>query len=156
MGRAARNANSLAIMYADTITPQMQTAIDEVERRRKIQLEYNEKHGITPETITKAIRRGIEQELAAKRTAQEAVGGIKPETYSRNELLKLLEEMMMEAAEKLEFEDAAHIRDRIDHLKSLPEDSKPMPLDTAGGPRTKAGMSGSKAGKSKGKRGRPS
>ena len=156
MGRAARNANSLAIMYADTITPQMQTAIDEVERRRKMQLEYNEKHGITPETITKAIRRGIEQELAAKRTAQEAVGGTKAETYSRNELLKLLEEMMLEAAEKLEFENAAQIRDRIDHLKSLPEDSEPMPLDAAGAPRTKAGMSGSNFGRTKGKRGRPS
>ena len=156
MGRAARNANSLAIMYADTITPQMQTAIDEVERRRKIQLAYNEEHGITPETITKAIRRGMEQELSAKRVAQEAVGGTKAETYTRIELLKMLEEMMLEAAEKLEFENAAQLRDRIEHLKSLPEDTEPMPLDTAGGPRTKAGMSGSNSGRTKGKRGRPS
>jgi excinuclease ABC subunit B len=153
MGRAARNANSLAVMYADKITPQMQQAIDEVQRRRKRQLAYNEEHQITPETIRKEIRHGIEKELSAQRTARKAIGGVQEETYSRNELVKMLEESMLDAAKNLEFEQAAQLRDRIQRLEELPEDADEMPLDDAGEPRTRAGMSGSKFGRSGGRRG---
>ena len=153
MGRAARNANSLAVMYADKITPQMQQAIDEVQRRRERQLAYNEKHQITPETIRKEIRHGIEKELSAQRTARKAIGGVQEETYSRNELVKMLEESMLDAAKNLEFEQAAQLRDRIQRLEELPENVDEMPLNDAGEPRTRAGMSGSKFGRSGGRRG---
>ena len=151
MGRAARNANSEAIMYADTVTPEMQAAIDEVERRRSRQIAYNAEHGITPETIKKAIRRGMEQELAARRTAREAAGKADEETYGRDELVSMLEEAMLEAAQGLEFEKAAELRDRVERIKALPEGGE-LSLSEAGSPRTRAGKAGSSAGKSKGKR----
>ena len=154
MGRAARNANSLAVMYADKITPQMQEAIDEVERRRELQLKYNEDNDITPETIQKAIRRGIEQELSAQRTARTAIGGTNEKTFGRDELLRRLEGAMLEAADKLEFEEAAKLRDRIDRVKAMPEDAEDMSVESAGGPRTTAGMPGSRTGRTGGKGGR--
>jgi excinuclease ABC subunit B len=77
IGRAARNVNAKVILYADTVTPAMKKAMDETARRRAAQLEYNEQHGIKPETIKKAIRSGIESEVKARRTVQEA---IKPTT----------------------------------------------------------------------------
>ena len=147
MGRAARNANSEAILYADTITEQMQNAIDEVERRRAIQLEYNREHGITPTTIQKAIRRGIEQELSAHRTATEAVGKRGESEVDRDERIQELEGKMLEAADQLDFELAAELRDRIEELEN------PQATD-ANAPKTKAGTPGSRAGRTgrKGKR----
>jgi excinuclease ABC subunit B len=153
MGRAARNANSLAIMYADAVTPEMQAAIDEVNRRREKQLAHNAEHGITPQTIKKAIRRGMEQELAARRTARAAIGEKQSETFGRDELVAMFEEAMLEAARNLEFEKAAELRDRIERLKAMPEGGE-LSMEEAGAPRTRAGKAGSSAGKSRGKKGR--
>ncbi|MGH7200417.1 MAG: excinuclease ABC subunit UvrB [Planctomycetaceae bacterium] len=117
IGRSARNVNAEVILYADTVTPSMQRAIDETNRRRVLQLKYNAEHGITPETIRKAIRRGIEEEIQARRIVQEAAG-IESETqYVTQEHLAELEGEMLAAAEALEFERAAELRDRILQLK---------------------------------------
>ncbi|MDG1359898.1 MAG: UvrB/UvrC motif-containing protein, partial [Phycisphaerales bacterium] len=148
------NANSEAIMFADKVTPEMRAAIDEVDRRRAKQLEHNERHGITPKTIQKAIRRGMERELAAAKTARKAIGeDVNAETYGRDELVTMLEESMLEAARGLEFEKAADLRDRINRLKALPEGGE-LTLEEAGASRTKAGKAGSNAGKSRGRKGR--
>ena len=122
IGRAARNINSRVLLFADSITPQMQLAIDETERRRRKQIAYNTKHDITPATIQKAIRRGIEQELKARKTARAAVNSTPDETeYEKDELIELLEQDMYAAAEGLEFEKAAALRDQIAELKAMPE-----------------------------------
>jgi excinuclease ABC subunit B len=117
IGRAARNVNAEVVLYADQVTDSMQKAIEETNRRRALQLKYNADHGITPETIRKAIRRGIEEELEARRIVQEA-GGAKSETqYITQEFLGELEAEMLRAAENLEFERAAALRDRVLELK---------------------------------------
>jgi excinuclease ABC subunit B len=122
MGRAARNVNSQVILFADQVTPQMQAAMDETARRRAVQQAHNQAHGITPETIRKAIRRGIELELKAHHTAREALDHRKAETeYDRDELIVKLEEEMLEAARALEFERAATLRDQIAQLRAMPE-----------------------------------
>ena len=100
------------------VTSGRQAAIDEVNRRRERQLAYNEEHGITPSTIQKAIRRGMEQELAARRTARAAIGEQQGETYGRDELVSMFEEAMLEASRNLEFEKAAAVRDQLAKLKS--------------------------------------
>ncbi len=117
IGRAARHVNAEVVLYADTVTQSMQRAIDETSRRRKLQIAYNAEHGITPETIRKAIRRGIEEEIQAKAEARKAVGRDE-ETYATEEYLAELEAEMLKAAENLEFERAAALRDRIVQLKS--------------------------------------
>ena len=122
MGRAARNANSLVIMYADKMTPAMQSAIEETERRRVKQVAYNELHGITPTTIIKGIRRGMEGMLKGRKAAREAVQGGEPE-YEIDELLKTMDEEMRSAASALHFEKAAILRDQIGKLKKLREDA---------------------------------
>lgn len=128
IGRSARNVNAEVILYADRVTDSMQIAIDETTRRRQIQLEYNITHGITPETIKKAITRGIEEELEAKRIAQQAIGAKSESQYVTMEYLLEMEAEMQAAAESLEFERAAQLRDRILQLKGqmgqlvLPED----------------------------------
>ena len=142
MGRAARNANSTAILYADSITPEMQAAMDEVARR-ELQLEYNEKNGITPTTIKKAIHRGLEQELAAHRTARDAVGNRDEASYDKEELVREMEAEMLKAAEELQFERAAELRDRIDEIESPGGSSKSS--DKRSG--RKAGEPGSRAGR---------
>jgi len=152
MGRAARNANSLAVMYADKVTPEMQAAIEEVERRRIKQLAYNAEHGIDPKTIQKAIRRGMEQELAAQKTVREAVGRRRTEqTFDRDELLSRLEEEMLEAARNLEFEKAAQLRDQASKVRSLPESGGRLSVTVLDDPapkrRAKAGMPGTRAGR---------
>ena len=144
MGRAARNANSEAILYADTVTVQMQNAIDEVERRRKIQIEYNTKHGITPTTITKAIRRGIEQELSAHKTATEAVGKRDESQVELDEQINQIEEKMLQAADELEFERAAELRDRIEELKNPEAQESSSAKTKAGTPGSRAGRTGRK------------
>jgi excinuclease ABC subunit B len=117
IGRAARNVNAKVILYADKMTDSMQRAIDETERRRKLQQAYNEQHGITPETIKKAIHRGIESVAAAHAQANAAVGRTEETQYITEEYLAELEAEMLAAAENLEFERAAAIRDRIERMR---------------------------------------
>jgi excinuclease ABC subunit B len=151
IGRSARNVNATVILYADRVTDSMQQAIDETNRRRAIQLEYNATHGITPETIIKAIKRGIEEEVEAKRIVQQ-VAGVKSESqYVTQEYLKELEAEMLVAAEALEFERAAKLRDRILELKkqlgqlvTSDDDSSTGKLQKKGkGKRGRSGKSGS-------------
>ena len=113
-GRAARHAEGYVIMYADTITGSMQRTIDETERRRKIQMAYNKEHGITPKSITKGIRDVIENTMAAE---EETEFG---EEFSIDDIVAMLQNLeteMFKAAEKLDFERAANIRDQIAELK---------------------------------------
>ncbi|MDR2170806.1 MAG: excinuclease ABC subunit UvrB [Planctomycetaceae bacterium] len=121
IGRSARNVNAKVILYADKVTESMQKAIDETERRRKKQEEYNKANGITPETIKKNIVKGIEAEVEAHAKANAAVGRGEDELFITQEYINELERDMLEAAEKLEFERAAIIRDRIDEMKKFIE-----------------------------------
>jgi len=116
IGRSARNVNAKVILYADKVTDSMQQAIDETNRRREIQVAYNEANGITPETIQKAIRKGIEEEIAANNLVQNTAG-VNETHYVTQEFINELEGEMMKAAEDLEFERAAQLRDRIMQLK---------------------------------------
>ena len=117
IGRAARNVNAKVILYADKVTDSMKHAIEETDRRRSLQEEYNRKHGITPETIRKNIRAGIESEADAHREANAAVGRSEETQYVTEEYVNELEVEMMAAAEELQFERAAEIRDRITQLR---------------------------------------
>jgi excinuclease ABC subunit B len=126
IGRSARHSNAEVILYADKVTNSMQRAIDETQRRRMLQLEYNAKHGITPESIKKAIRRGIEEEIQARSIARRAVGRDES-TDNVEEDLSALEAEMLEAAEKLEFERAAMLRDKILELRSSSHDGPRRP-----------------------------
>ncbi len=115
VGRAARNVNGRVIMYADELTDSMEKAIKETNRRRKIQMAYNEKHGITPQTIKKEIREDI------KATIVEEVSecyNIDKDTDVK-ELIDNLTTKMLEYAQKMEFEEAAKIRDQIKELEGL-------------------------------------
>lgn len=133
IGRSARNVNAEVILYADTVTESMQRAIDETNRRRELQLEYNRKHGITPETIKKAIRRGIEEELEARQIVQQ-VGGISSETeLITQEYLQELEAEMLKAAEELNFELAAQLRDRIQQYQQQIGQQVPKQSDDSPG-----------------------
>jgi excinuclease ABC subunit B len=149
MGRAARNVNSKVIMYADQVTTQMQAAIDETDRRRVKQEAYNKTHGITPETINKAVRRGLEQELQGRKTAQKALNeNLADEQYDRDELVNLLEQEMLEAAQRLEFEKAAALRDQIAQIKAMPDYGGKLRLARQDVPAAKSqpGMARSRAG----------
>jgi excinuclease ABC subunit B len=120
IGRTARNVNAEVKLYADHVTPSMQRAIEETNRRRAAQLAYNEQHGIKPETVVKEIRSSLERQVSAYKVAAEAVS-LSEQEMDRTELLTMLEKEMFEAAEALEFEKAARLRDRIKQIKELPE-----------------------------------
>ena len=117
IGRSARNVDARVILYADTITESMKQAIDETSRRRELQLAYNTEHGITPETIRKEIRSGIEAESQARAKAHAAVGNAETEAQEQAELLEQLEADMLQAASELDFERAAMLRDQIAGLR---------------------------------------
>jgi excinuclease ABC subunit B len=117
IGRAARNVNAKVILYGDKVTNSMQKAIEETLRRRATQQAYNEAHGITPETIRKSIRAGIESEAAAHIQANAAVGRTDEVQYITEEYLNELEGEMLAEADKQNFERAAELRDLIDRLK---------------------------------------
>ena len=117
IGRAARNINAKVILYADRVTNSMQRTMDETTRRRKLQEAYNIEHGITPETIKKAIFAGIESQAAAHIEANAKVGLTDETQYITEEYIAELEAEMMAAAEAMEFERAAVIRDRIGKMQ---------------------------------------
>ena len=117
IGRSARNVDARVILYADTITESMRLAVDETRRRRTLQEEYNTAHGITPETVRKEIRAGIEAEAVSRAVAFDAVGQGDDDKRRTSELLEQLEADMMQAAAELDFERAAHLRDRIADLR---------------------------------------
>ena len=120
IGRAARNAEGHVIMYADSITDSMRAAIDETNRRREIQQKYNEEHGITPQTIKKAVRDLIAISKAA--SAGEEEFRKDPESMDARELEKLAKELtkkMRQAAAELNFEEAAKLRDRMKEVKQM-------------------------------------
>ena len=116
IGRAARNAEGKVIMYADTVTGSMQRAISETNRRRKIQDEYNKAHGIVPKTVVKSIHDIIEIGKAADDAASKK-GKEKLTPTQRQKLIDTLTAEMKEAAKKLEFEQAAFLRDKIKQLR---------------------------------------
>ena len=123
IGRAARNAQGHVIMYADTITDSMRQAMDETQRRRAIQMAYNEEHGITPTTIQKSVRDLIS--ISKKVAAEELRMEKDPESMSRKELEKLVKELdkqMRRAAADLNFEAAAELRDKMTELKKQLQD----------------------------------
>jgi excinuclease ABC subunit B len=120
IGRTARNINAVVFLYADKVTESMQKAIDETDRRRKIQLEYNKEHNIRPETIRKAVREGLAGQIKARQTARRAVR-FETDEYERVELASQMEKEMLQAAEKLDFEKAAFLRDQLGELRDLPQ-----------------------------------
>ena len=117
IGRAARNVNAEVILYADKVTNSMQRAMDETERRRVLQVDYNTKHGITPETVRSVISAGIEDEIAARQMVAKVAG---KDNYVTEEYLEELHGEMLAAAANLEFERAAQLRDKIAELKGQP------------------------------------
>lgn len=165
IGRSARNVNAEVFLYADVITDSMQEAIDETNRRREVQLAYNVEHGITPETIKKAIKRGIEEEIEARRIVQQAAGTNSEQQFVTQEYLAELESEMFAAAQNLEFERAAQLRDRVQQLKqqmakggeSIPVGDVDKPGFAVSGSRERGerGRRGKKGGGSKGRVPRP-
>lgn len=120
VGRAARNAQGHVVMYADTITDSIRTTLDETQRRRSIQQKYNEEHGITPQTIKKAVRDliRISKEIAKEEQTFEK----DPESMDERELKKLIasvEKKMKKAAADLNFEAAVELRDKMTELKKM-------------------------------------
>ena len=117
IGRAARNAEGLVILYADTVTPSMRAAMDETERRRTIQDQFNQAHGIVPKTIIKGVREVLEISAAAEEETTRARRSKKLNKQERDAEIKRLEKEMREASKMLEFEYAAVLRDRIIELR---------------------------------------
>lgn len=120
IGRAARNVEGKVIMYADTITQSMKKAIDETNRRRKIQMDYNKAHNITPQTVKKAVRDVIEATIKVAEPTEKYVAGRNTAKMSKKDLRKLItqiEKEMQTAARRLEFEKAAELRDLLIELR---------------------------------------
>ena len=117
IGRAARNADGMVVMYADTITPSMRRAIDETERRRAKQDAFNQAHGIVPKTIIKSVRDVIELSAEEEETEQLMRRKTSLTKKERDAAIEKLEREMREASKRLEFEYAAVLRDRIIELR---------------------------------------
>ena len=113
IGRAARNTNGKVIMYADELTDSMDKAISETNRRRKIQMQYNKEHGITPQTIKKDVRDSIRATIVAETSEKYEL----EENASVEEIINKLTEEMLKHAERMEFEEAAKLRDKIKELE---------------------------------------
>lgn len=142
IGRAARNVDGKVIMYADKVTDSMRRAIDETNRRRKLQIEFNRKHGITPKTVRKDIRELIEISRSAEDEQRISEEGLKLTRKEREDLIAKLEKEMLKAAKMLEFEYAAILRDRIIRLRgeepaAVEKPTQPKPGKTAARKRTK-------------------
>ena len=135
IGRAARHVDARVILYADSVTGSMSRAMGETVRRRKLQEEFNREHGIEPRSIIKAILPGIEEEIRAHKIVRQVVGDDN-ETFQKRENLLQLEKEMLHAAENLEFERAAELRDSIDELKKKMADGGKMSAPRPGRPRT--------------------
>ena len=136
IGRAARHVNAKVILYADRVTDSMQRAIEETRRRRTLQEEYNARHGITPQSIRKEIQSGIESVSEAHREANAAVGRHEESEIETEDLIQELQTEMLAAAESLEFERAASLRDEITQLRE-PADRKGGDRRSAASPRRK-------------------
>ncbi len=123
IGRAARNVNGKVVMYADQVSPAMKEAIDETKHRREVQEAYNKAHGITPKTISKAIDDILTRQTEEKQLDAQTETAVLIKSHNlfkpadRKKLFKALEKQMLDHAEKLEFEEAAAIRDTIEELK---------------------------------------
>ncbi len=115
VGRAARNAESKVIMYADTVTPSMRACINETNRRREKQMAYNEAHGIVPQTIVKSVRDLLE--ISTEAGSAVKANGVRMTDRERRELIEQLESKMRKAAQMLEYEIAAQLRDEIIRLR---------------------------------------
>ncbi len=122
IGRAARNERARVILYGDVITGSMERAIDETNRRRTIQQQFNDEHGIVPKTIRKALGTTVEEEVRARTEQVEETGTDLPD-QQRAEMIEQLEQQMLEAAQALDFERAAALRDRVRRLRGEEPDS---------------------------------
>ena len=140
IGRCARNVNARVLLYGDKVSPAMRQAMEETGRRREIQLRYNEENNITPQTIRKAIQTHLADQFRARDVAREAIHATEDD-YDRTELIAELEAEMLRAAEELEFERAARLRDRIAALKAEGDDAYVPPDDAAAAPK-KTGRKG--------------
>jgi len=119
-GRAARHVDGECVIFCDVVTDSIQALIDITEYRRARQLEHNEKHGITPQGVVRAVQESLSQHQSNKETADELNQGLvasDQESYNVVNVISELEEEMREAAAKLEFERAAHLRDQIKQLQ---------------------------------------
>ncbi len=143
MGRAARNVNAEVILYGDKITPSMERAMGETNRRRVVQMAYNKLHGITPVSVRSAIANSIEDEVEAQKFVQEAAG-VAEQDYATAEFLEELQKEMLEAAGGMEFERAAELRDKIARLKGE-KVAAPQPKKTRGGKSRRGKPNGEKA-----------
>ena len=147
IGRSARNVDAKVILYGDKVTEAMKNAIQETERRRTLQMAYNNEHGITPKTIIKPIKDDIGADLRNHREANEAL--TKENTvYITEELIEELQTEMIQAAEGLEFERAGLLRDRIGQLK----DAMGKPLSSVDTAKAKSGGGGKRKGRRASKR----
>ncbi len=117
IGRAARNVNSRVVLYADKMTKAMEAAISETVRRRKLQQEFNQQHGITPQSVAREIKAGIQSAAQAHQQARAMVRGEGGAQVVTEDYLELLEKEMLQAAEDLEFERAASLRDKVHSLR---------------------------------------
>src|SRR2546427_76408 len=131
VGRAARNLHGRAILYADRVTGSMQRALDEMTRRRKLQAEYNREHGVTPRSIVKSVGdiRFVTRVADARTTRAEEKAAPRPaDAKERDALIKLLEGQMQAAAEELDFELAALLRDQILELRAEGDTASHAPV----------------------------
>lgn len=146
IGRSARNVNAKVILYGDKVTEAMKNAMEETERRRRIQIAYNEANGITPHTIIKPIGADIGDTIRSRKDATDAINAAKASPTITEEMVTDLQTEMLKAAENLEFEKAGQIRDRVDRLK----DAIGKPLASVEGD---SASDTKKGGKRKGRRG---